>query len=167
MFKLKVLSIAFSAMALVSVFMPVMTVSAQVETASGSNLICTVFPFIRNIGAFGISNLCTGLSPDTAGSTIRATFNLIVSLIFVAIIIFSIYVIIKAAIKYIRSEGDPAKIEEAQKAIKSVFVGIAALFIGLIGIIIILAFFNVSNVGTVDSGTELNNPLLQNILAPQ
>ncbi len=142
------------------VLSPLLTVRAQ-------NLICTVFPFINSVSAFGINSLCTGISDDTTGSTIRSTFNLIVSLIFVAIIIFSIYVIIKAAIKYIRSEGDPGKIEEAQKAIKSVFIGIAALFVGLIGIIIVIAFFGAG--GALDTNNTINNqtsPLLNSILQP-
>lgn len=138
---------------------PLLTVNAQ-------NLICTVFPFINSVSAFGINSLCGTIDNNTTGATIRSTFNLIVSLIFVAIIIFSIYVIIKAAIKYIRSEGDPAKIEEAQKAIKAVFVGIAALFVGLIGIIVVIAFFGAG--GALNQPTVNNSsPLLNSILTPQ
>ena len=140
---------------------PMLTVSAQ-----SRNLICTVFPFINSVGAFGISSLCSpsGIDADSTSNTIRSTFNLIVSLIFVAIIIFSIYVIIRAAIKYIRSEGDPAKIEEAQKAIKSVFIGIAALFVGLIGIVIIIAFFGAGGALTTNQVNNDVNPLLNSIL---
>lgn len=137
---------------------PLLTVHAQ------QNLICTIFPFIEQVNAFGISSLCTGVDAQTTSDTIRSTFNLIVSLIFVAIIIFSIYVIIRAAIKYIRSEGDPAKIEEAQKAIKSVFIGIAALFVGLIGVIIIIAFFGAGGALQTNEINDDVNPLLNSIL---
>ncbi len=138
---------------------PLLTVQAQ-----SRNLICTVFPFINSVGAFGISSLCGDVNATSTSDTIKSTFNLIVSLIFVAIIIFSIYVIIRAAIKYIRSEGDPAKIEEAQKAIKSVFIGIAALFVGLIGIIIIIAFFGAGGALTTNQVNNQVNPLLNSIL---
>jgi len=140
---------------------PLLTAQAQ-----SRNLICTIFPFIQQVTAFGISSLCSGVTAEDTSNSIRSTFNLIVSLIFVAIIIFSIFVIIKAAIKYIRSEGDPAKIEEAQKAIKSVFVGIAALFVGLIGIIIIIAFFGAGDALQTNDINETTNPLLNSILTP-
>jgi uncharacterized membrane protein YidH (DUF202 family) len=137
---------------------PLVTLNAQ------TNLICTIFPFINTVQAFGINSLCGNLDANQTSTTIRSTFNLIVSLIFVAIIIFSIYVIIKAAIKYIRSEGDPAKIEEAQKAIKSVFIGIAALFVGLIGIIIIIAFFGAGNALNTTGNATNTSPLLNSLL---
>ena len=128
----------------------------------GGTLICTLFPFINQMGTFGISALC-GKSTDTAGD-IKSILTLVVSLIFIAIIIFAIYVIIKSAIKYIRSEGDEAKIQEATKAIKSVFIGIGALFVGLIGLVIILAFFNAQNALNNDiNTTNLNSPLLNNL----
>ncbi len=133
-------------------------------TVKAANLVCTVFPFINGIGAFGINSLCGTVDAQSTSDTIKSTFNLIVSLIFVAIIIFSIYVIIRAAIKYIRSEGDPAKIEEAQKAIKSVFIGIAALFVGLIGIIIIIAFFGAGDALNTNGVNNQVNPLLNSIL---
>lgn len=145
-------------------FLFVAPIASPLMTAKADNLICTIFPFIQNVSAFGINSLCTGVSADTTSETIKSTFNLIVSLIFVAIIIFSIYVIIKAAVKYIRSEGDPAKIEEAQKAIKSVFIGIAALFVGLIGIIIIIAFFGAGDALQTNEVNDDVNPLLNSIL---
>jgi uncharacterized membrane protein YidH (DUF202 family) len=147
-------------------FLLVAPLVSPLLTAKADNLICTVFPFIKGVTAFGISTLCDegGINAENTSTTIRSTFNLIVSLIFVAIIIFSIYVIIKAAIKYIRSEGDPAKIEEAQKAIKSVFIGIAALFVGLIGIIIVIAFFGAGGALNSDQNAVNTSPLLNSIL---
>src|SRR5260221_1722720 len=132
MTKAKKTLIAFSMLVMLFA-MPFTQVSANGTGTgtSGNSIICVIFPFIKNIEAFGISTLCGGVSAQNAGTTIRSTFNLIVSLVFAAIIIFAIFIIIKSAITYIRSEGDETKIQQAQKAIKSVFIGIAALFVGL------------------------------------
>lgn len=121
------------------------------------NLICTIFPFIQNLG-FGAGSLCGVVDGEPAVTAAVSLVRLALQLIFIGIIIISIYIIIRAAVKYIRSEGDDTKIQEAQKAIKSVFIGIAALFIGIIGIVIILAFFNASVGGDLN---EVNN-VLQN-----
>lgn len=127
-------------------FMSPVAVHAQDANA---NLLCKTFPFLAGIGIFGINDaLCgTGDTSDVALETATATislFQLVTSLIFIAIIIIAVYVIVKAAIKYIRSEGDESKVQEAQKAIKTVFIGIAALFIGILGVVLVLAFFQVA-----------------------
>src|SRR5690606_26169469 len=109
------------------------------------NLICRIFPFLAKAEAFNINAICGNVDSTEVGNSIQSTITLITTLIFIVIILFAVFIIIKAAVKYIRSEGDDTKIQEAQKAIKSVFVGIAALFIGVIGIIIVLAFFNVGD----------------------
>ncbi len=141
---------------------PLNIVSASGNTG-GDNLICTVFPFLKNVQGFGISNICNPNPPT--GETVSGVRNLIqfgLSLVFVGIIIISIYIIIKAALKYIQSEGEEAKIEAASKAIKSVFIGIAALFIGIIGILIVLAFFNAA--GAVQNADDNGVPLIPQLL---
>ncbi|MEP7103843.1 MAG: hypothetical protein ABI721_04000 [Candidatus Dojkabacteria bacterium] len=126
------------------------------------NLICTIFPFIQNLG-FGAGTLCGDqVDGSVAVGAGVSLVRLALQLIFIGIIVVSIYIIIRAAIKYIRSEGDDTKIQEAQKAIKSVFIGIAALFIGIIGIVIILAFFNASVGGDLN---EINN-VIPNTVKP-
>lgn len=131
------------------------------QTVSAQSAICSVFPFLDSIGLFGINNaICRGQSETTGTETAVATANfiqLILSLIFVGIIIVAVYIIIKSAIKYIRSEGEEGKVQEAQKSIKTVFVGIAALFIGILGIVLVLAFFRAGGAvsGQVgDTGTD-------------
>lgn len=119
------------------------------SATTGNNLICNIFPFLENVDSFGISSFCKGSdSTNDAVGFIR----FLLSAVFVAIIIISIYVVIKSALKYIQSEGDDKKIGEASKAIKAVFVGIAALFVGVIGIIIVLAFFNSTQL-TLNNGS--------------
>ncbi|MDQ6986089.1 MAG: hypothetical protein Q9M91_05780 [Candidatus Dojkabacteria bacterium] len=113
----------------------------QVEA---QNLLCDVFPFIGSIDY--TSSLCgTGnIEGDarSAVSTVEQLIQLGVSLVFIGIIIIAVGTIIKAAVVYIRSEGNEGKIQESQKAIKSVFIGIGALIIGIIGLVIVLAIFN-------------------------
>lgn len=58
------------------------------------------------------------------------------------IILVAVFYSIMAGIKYIRSEGDPGKIEEAQKSIKAILMGIAAIFVGILGIILVYVIFN-------------------------
>ncbi len=70
-----------------------------------------------------------------------ALFRFAVGLIFTGFIAFGVYQIIKSGIKIIQSEGDESKVEEAAKAIKGVFIGIGMLLLGIIGIVVLLAFF--------------------------
>jgi hypothetical protein len=143
-----VLGLAFSLFAFNTVTTP--------QVTHAQNLVCTVFPFLTSVPfARGVcGNTATeGQSAVSEGVTL---VRLALQLVFVGIIIVSIYIIIRAALKYIRSEGDDTKIQEAQKAIKSVFVGIAALFIGVIGIVIILAFFQ-ADVGGGDTDTIIQD----------
>ncbi|BCX13779.1 MAG: hypothetical protein KatS3mg085_311 [Candidatus Dojkabacteria bacterium] len=136
--------------------------SVLVVRASGqsdfSNIICQVLPFLNNI-VFVKDAICKGneKGAENAVNTIVGLVQLGGTLVFVGIIGISIYVIIKAAIKYIRSEGEQEKVVEAQKAIKQVFAGLAALFVGLVGLVIILALINTD--GTLGGSTEQNDQL--------
>lgn len=58
----------------------------------------------------------------------------------VVVLVAVIYALL-AAFKYIRSQGDPGEIEEAQKAIKAIFFGLAALLIAIVGIVLVFVFF--------------------------
>jgi hypothetical protein len=71
--------------------------------------------------------------------TTRAQFAIyfVLGLIILVAVVYSIM----AGIKYIRSEGDPGKIEEAQKSIKAILMGIAAIFVGIIGIVLVMVIF--------------------------
>jgi hypothetical protein len=74
--------------------------------------------------------------------TTRAQFAIyfVLGLIILVAVAYSIM----AGIKYIRSEGDPGKIEEAQKSIKAILMGIAAIFVGIIGIVLVMVIFGSS-----------------------
>ncbi|MEI7578952.1 MAG: hypothetical protein WCJ58_02805 [bacterium] len=84
---------------------------------------------------------------NTAGFiTNRVQTGLVIGLI--VLVLFGVVYSLLAAFKYIRSEGDPGKIEEAQKGIKAIFFGIAAMMIGIVGIVIVFVFFGATRPGT-------------------
>ncbi len=85
------------------------------------------------------------------------------SIVFVGIVIYGIFLVIKAALKIIRSEGDSAKVEEGYNMFKGVWIGIGLIFVGILGIVIIIALFNaVSLTNTpVENPGGINVPLLQ------
>ena len=58
-----------------------------------------------------------------------------------AVVLVAVVYAILAAFKYISSQGDAGKIEEAQKAIKAIFLGIAAMLIAIVGIVLVFVFF--------------------------
>lgn len=70
----------------------------------------------------------------------------LLSLTFAAIIAYGIFIIIKAVIKIITSEGDAGKYESGLKSIKGVYLGIIMIFVGLIGMVIIFALFNFTEI---------------------
>lgn len=79
-----------------------------------------------------------------AGTTTRFVLNLLTNgliLLFTGIIIVAIVYSALAGLKYIRSQGEAEKIEEAQNALKAVFIGVAAVFVGIIGVILISGIF--------------------------
>ncbi len=113
-----------------------------------------------NICTF-IGPLCTALNIDPENPTgagdaaltfVRSRGELILSLVFIGIILLSVVIIIQAGVKYIQSQGDETKIQESTKAIKSVFIGIGVLIVGIAGLILVLVFFNATGFLT-SSGT--------------
>jgi len=114
-----------------------------------------------NICTF-IGPICTALginleNPSEGGGAaainfLRSRGELILSLVFIGIILLSVVIIIQAGVKYIQSQGDEGKIAESTKAIKSVFIGIGVLIVGIAGLILVLVFFNAS--GLLDSDTS-------------
>lgn len=104
-----------------------------------SNLICRIFPFIEDIqftrGLCGQQD-----SVDDSVSDVAQLVRFFLSLIFIGIIALAVFYIIKSAIKYIQSEGDEGGVQESQKAIKAVFMGIGVLLIGIIGLVILISF---------------------------
>lgn len=88
------------------------------------------------------------LGPQGTGTAAFITSRVRVAL-FIAlglIIVVAVVYALVASFKYIQSQGDPGKIEEAQKAIKAIFFGIAAMMIAIVGVILVFVFFGASPV---------------------
>jgi uncharacterized membrane protein YidH (DUF202 family) len=120
----------------------------------GANLgLCT---FIGPIcTALGLSDKSADEAKEGALGFATERIQQVVSLIFIGIIVISVFIIVQAGVKYIQSQGEEGKIAEAQKAIRSVFVGIAILFVGIIGLILVLAFFG--GTGLLGSGNTIDD----------
>jgi hypothetical protein len=104
------------------------------DTAIG---ICT---FIKPIcDAIGLDNNTSNPS-QVAENFIVNRGRLLLGLLFLGITLMAIFIIVQAGIKYIQSQGDEKKIEEANKAIKSVLAGIAVLIVGVVGVLLVLFF---------------------------
>ncbi len=88
-----------------------------------------------------------------------------VSLVFPGLIVIGVFVIVKSAYRFIKSEGVTQEIESSQKAIKRVFIGIIMLFLGFVGYILILSFFNASKIDL--SSDSIEKPgVIKNIDVP-
>lgn len=123
------------------------SVSAQ------ESVLCTIFPFLKGIAFAG--NLCGGESGASNAVGLGITLvQTALSLVFVGIISVAVYTIIRAALKYIRAEGDDSKVEEAQKSIKRVFIGIGALLVGIVGLAIIIALFGATGGLNTEPGID-------------
>jgi hypothetical protein len=62
-------------------------------------------------------------------------------LFFSVIILIAIFQAALAGLKYITSQGEAEKVEEAQNALKSVFIGLLAVFVGVIVVVILGGVF--------------------------
>lgn len=73
-------------------------------------------------------------------------------LLFVVIILLAIVYAALAGIKFIRSQGSEDQVTEAQGALKNVLIGVAAVFLGVIGVFIITSIFSdTSSISVRDS----------------
>ena len=94
----------------------------------------------------------------------QTTYNIVQSamtVLFIAVFIVAVFYTFMAAIKYIRSEGNEQKVEEAKNAIKAVLFGVAAMFVAIVGILLINAIFG-GNAG--DEGVLVK--AIQGVLNP-
>lgn len=93
-----------------------------------------------------IADIFNLTGPDGSGSaqfvTSRVQLALVIALGIVVLI--AVVYAIMAAIKYIQSQGDSGKIEEAQKSITAIFMGIAAMLLAIVGIVLVFVFFGAS-----------------------
>jgi fumarate reductase subunit D len=93
---------------------------------------------ISNI--FGLLGEDGGLTASFITGRVRVGLIIALALLILVAVVYALI----AAFKYIQSQGDPGKIEEAQKAIKAIFYGVAAMMIGIVGIVLVFVFFSAS-----------------------
>jgi len=91
---------------------------------------------------------------DYVTSRIRLGIILALGVVILIAVVYSIL----AAIKYISSQGDEGKVAEAKKAITAILSGIAALFIAIVGIVLVLVFFEVQSPPTQVYNFCITNP---------
>jgi heme/copper-type cytochrome/quinol oxidase subunit 2 len=78
------------------------------------------------------------------GDVVTARIRLALMIALGAIVLVAIVFSMLAAFKYISSQGEEGKVTEAKKAVQSILVGIAVLFISIIGIFLVFTFFGVT-----------------------
>jgi hypothetical protein len=78
---------------------------------------------------------------DDAQNFLVNRISIVVSMIFIGILVVGVFIIIRAGYKYISSQGNDQAIAQSQDSIKNVFIGIAMLFVGILGIVLVLSFF--------------------------
>lgn len=122
--KIKMFAVSLLTFAAVLASGPIVRVHAQFDA-------CDFFP----CGQVNDGNDITG---DGVSTQIEDWIVFGLRAVFLVFILLGAYIIIKGAISYLKSQGDEGKIEEGTKAIKSVFIGVGILIIGIVGILILL-----------------------------
>lgn len=105
---------------------------------------------------------------DACGTNVNdQVTNLIkvaISAVFALIVLYGIFLIIKAALTIIRSNGDPGQVQSGADILRGVYIGIGIIFVGLIGLIIVIAFFGAEGILSTNVNTPGNTviPLITN-----
>jgi len=104
---------------------------------------------------------------DACGDVNGQVTNIIkfaIGAVFGLIILYGIFLIIKAALTIIRSNGDVAQVESGANMIRGVYIGIGIIFIGIIGLIIVIAFFGAGGIlnTTVNTPGNIVIPIITN-----
>ncbi|HOY46161.1 MAG TPA: hypothetical protein PKU95_00835 [Candidatus Dojkabacteria bacterium] len=86
------------------------------------------------LNLMGVGGIC-------ATDYINSRVQLAMFLVLGGLVLISVIYALIAAFKYIRSEGDPGEMEKAQKSIKAIFFGIAAMVIAIVGIVLVFVIF--------------------------
>ncbi len=99
-----------------------------------------------NLPGLGNISLPTFLSLNNIQNfSIWSYASLIGTLVFIALILFWVFLLIRAGVKVIQSEGDPAALVEAQKRFTSVVMGVIFLVGFFVVINIVAAFLGIGN----------------------
>jgi len=92
---------------------------------------------------------CNGNSLSLVGTILE----FLLSFIFVGILIYGIWLIVQAALKIIRSNGNEEEVQSGYKMIKGAYIGLALIFVGLMGLVIVFVIFNATDVFKIAPST--------------
>ena len=84
---------------------------------------------------------CEGNALSQVGSVLEISL----SFIFVGILVYGVWLIIQAAVKIVRSEGNEEQIQSGYKMIKGAYIGIILIIVGIVGLVIVLIIFNATD----------------------
>lgn len=129
-------------------------------------LICYFFIVPAHILAQSSNTGLCGLFPcdQYTGDSLNMDWGMLIkyalSAVFTVIIVIGIFSVVRAALKIIQSSGEAKQLEEGANMLRGVWIGIAVIFLGIIGIIIVLTIFNAQSILTpnlvVPSGINVN-----------
>lgn len=115
------------------VFIPLLAAASYLTLASHA--------FALNLCPSGFSsNLCNSTNSNQIQSVIATAINFI----FVGVTIIALLFLIWGGFKWITSQGDKAKVEEARQHIINALIGLVLVFLSYIILNIVLAFFGTS-----------------------
>src|SRR5690242_12766078 len=96
----------------------------------------------------GFTNPATD-NPQTNAEFIIGLIRNGLIILFIAVIILAIVYSAMSGLKFIQSQGASDKVEEARESIKYVLIGVAASFIGVIGVVVISNIFAPATAATL------------------
>ncbi len=91
-------------------------------------------------GAIRLSLIPSGPPGTTTNFIINLLTNGLILMFTIVIVIAIVYAVL-AGLKYIQSQGESDKVEEAQNALKSVFIGVLVVFVGVVIVVVIAGIF--------------------------
>lgn len=140
---IKVRKIIYTSIAIITLLVfPALTLAQEVNGSKGTTE-CGIFSFLQNSILSGV--LCSTPNTGTIGGTVATMVQSLITVIFIVVLIVAVLYTLKAAISYIRSEGNEQKVEGAKNAVKSVLLGVGAMFVALVGVVLIGSLFNGNN----------------------
>ena len=78
------------------------------------------------------------------GDTVSKAITSGITIFFFAVLVVAVFYTLKAAITYVRAEGDDKKVGQAKASMRSILFGVGTMFIAVIAILFIYSFFGAS-----------------------
>lgn len=100
---------------------------------------------------------------EDVNSAAENLFIFVTTFSFTGIILVGIYYILRGSVQIIWAQGDASAVEKGFSKIKGVYVGIIILFVGLIGLVVLIVFFDGGSIFTTsisDPNSNFNLPFV-------